>query len=244
LHNISIYKPGSHLFVAGDLNYRISKTSPSKLSVFPDLDPKSPNYFERFLARDQLTLEKAAGRTLHGLSEASITFPPTYKLEIDGEPQEWLPGHCDGAPPVEVVSWKWAPHRWPGWCDRVLYLDIPRWASKPTAHESIAMEIIAYNALPAVRTSDHRAVFFRLRVPVVEPSILEPPDEVRASDSTDPRVKLPYAVDFQSWDHRARVKKWERLIGWSMLISQSKQVITVFMALFFVGLGTWWFRSQ
>ncbi|KAJ8115893.1 hypothetical protein ONZ43_g4560 [Nemania bipapillata] len=29
LHDITIYKPGSHLFVAGDLNYRISKTRPS-----------------------------------------------------------------------------------------------------------------------------------------------------------------------------------------------------------------------
>ncbi|KAI3320755.1 DNase I-like protein [Xylariaceae sp. AK1471] len=244
LHNISIYKPGSHLFVGGDLNYRISETSPTSDSDFPDLDPESPNYFPRFLAQDQLMSEKAAGRTLHGLSEAAITFPPTYKLDVMNEDLDPAQEQQNGIPAVEVVSWKWAAHRWPGWCDRVLYLDIPRWASRTTAKTETKMNIIAYDALPAVRTSDHRAVFLRLQVPVLEPSALAPPDEARTSDSTDPRVKLPYPVDPQAWKHRAYVKKWESVIGWSMLASQSKQGIAIFVTLFLAGLGTWWFRSQ
>ncbi|KAH8157390.1 hypothetical protein CIB48_g10861 [Xylaria polymorpha] len=226
LHDITIYKPGSHLFVAGDLNYRISKTSPTDKSDFPNLDPDSPNYFSRFLALDQLTLEKAAGRTLHGLRESSISFPPTYKLEVTGD-----------------KTWKWASHRWPGWCDRVLYLDIPRWVSQSSATKETGMDIVAYDALPMVQTSDHRAVFLRLIVPVLEPSVLTPPRDLHASDINDPRVRLPYPVDFDSWTNRARFKKWESIIGWSMLISQSKQGITVFTTLFLVGLGVWWFRS-
>lgn len=106
------------------------------------------------------------------------------------------------------------------------------------------MDTLAYDALPPVRTSDHRAVFLRLRVPVLEPSLLAPSDEVRASDSKDPRIKLPYPVDFESWDHRLRVKKWEWVMGWCLLVSQSKQGIAIFVTLFLVGLGTVWLRSR
>ncbi|GAP92089.1 putative endonuclease exonuclease phosphatase [Rosellinia necatrix] len=244
LRDITIYKPGSHLFVAGDLNYRISKTSPTSESKFPSLDPESPDYFTRFLALDQLTPEKAAGRTLHGLHESPIHFPPTYKLEFaardaagtsDGDSQPASP---------DVPTWDWASHRWPGWCDRVLYLDIPRWASGPSAATKASMDTIAYDALPPVRTSDHRAVFLYIRVPVLEPSVLAPSPDVRASGSNDPRLKPPYPVDFEAWTHRARMKKWESMIGWSMFISQSKQGIALFTTLFLVGLGTWWLRSQ
>ncbi|KAI0532486.1 Endonuclease/exonuclease/phosphatase [Xylaria digitata] len=242
LHDITIFKPGSHLFVAGDLNYRISKTSPTPHSVFPLLDPKSPNFYGRYLALDQLALEKAAGRTLHGLSEAPIAFPPTYKLdyEIEGKSEAEAQAHRNGYPRAhDAVAWKWAPHRWPGWCDRVLYLDTPS-----SIGLGMAINTIAYDTLPPVRTSDHRAVFLRLSVPVVEPSILVPSPDFCASNSDDPRVKLPYPVDFESWEQRARVKKWERVIGWSMLLSHSKQGIAIFMMLFFVGIVAWWLRSR
>ncbi|KAI0424293.1 Endonuclease/exonuclease/phosphatase [Xylaria sp. FL1042] len=242
LHDITIYKPGSHLFVAGDLNYRISKTRPTSKSVFPVLDPKSPNYFKPFLELDQLRIEKAAGRTLHGLAEPTISFPPTYKLKPANE-EETQALQSGSSPAPGVVVWKWAANRWPGWCDRVLYLDIPPWVSQ-SSEADITIDVIAYDALPPVRTSDHRAVFLRLAVPVVEPSVLAPSDELYASNSNDPRIKLPYPVDFDSWDNRARVKKWEWMIGWSMLISQSKQGIAIFTTLFFVGLGAWWLRSR
>ncbi|KAF2970928.1 hypothetical protein GQX73_g2642 [Xylaria multiplex] len=242
LHDITIYKPGSHLFVAGDLNYRISKTSPTPHSVFPRLDPESPNFYGRYLALDQLALEKAAGRTLHGLSEAPITFPPTYKLdyEIEGKSEAGARAHCNDYPHAhDEVFWKWASHRWPGWCDRVLYLDTPS-----SIAPGMAINTIAYNALPPVRSSDHRAVFLRLSVPVVEPSILVPSPDFCVSNSEDPRVKLPYPIDFESWEHRTRVKKWERVIGWSMLVSHSKQGISIFVTLFFICIGVWWLRSR
>ncbi|KAI1345543.1 Endonuclease/exonuclease/phosphatase [Xylaria sp. FL0043] len=243
LHDITIYKPGSHLFVAGDLNYRISKTGPTSKSVFPVLDTKSPNYFKRFLDLDQLKIEKAAGRTLHGLTEPTISFPPTYKLKLANEDEAQIV-QSDSSPGHDVVVWKWAPNRWPGWCDRVLYLDIPPWVSQSSAEADIAIDVIAYDALPPVRTSDHRAVFLRLAVPVIDPSVLAPPDQLYATNSNDPRIKLPYPVDFDSWDNRARVKKWEWLIGWSMVVSQSKQGIAFFTTLFLVGLGAWWLRSR
>ncbi|KAI5917278.1 inositol 5-phosphatase [Camillea tinctor] len=246
LHDISIYKPGTQLFVAGDLNYRLSKTSPTSESTFPNIDSESPHYYSRFLARDQLTVEKSAGRTLHGLSEAEIDFPPTYKLDILASDSSSVEEGSDG----DHVKWSWAPHRWPGWCDRILYLDIPWWA-RSSSGPAKGIKVAVYDALPAVRTSDHRAVFLRLEVPVLEPSQLMPDESAYDTEldpdrgkTPDPRIKLPFSIDLQSWEHRAQVKKWESIIGWSMLASQSKQGIMVLATILLVSLGAWWFRSK
>ncbi|KAI1411419.1 DNase I-like protein [Hypoxylon sp. FL1857] len=248
LQNISIYKPGSHLFVAGDLNYRLSRSSPASDATFPDVNPESPNHYAHFLARDQLTREKAAGRTLHGLSEAEIKFPPTYKLVLSpkSKPRADLGRNSDEEDSMDQVEWSWALHRWPGWCDRILFLDVPPWAQESTG--DVRMDVTAYDAIPAVRSSDHRAVFLRLQVPMIEPDRLVPSESAYEAELSkqpvDPRIRLPYPIDFQSWEHRAMVKKWESTIGWSMLISQSKQAITVFVTVVLIGLGTWWYRSR
>ncbi|KAI1374899.1 DNase I-like protein [Hypoxylon crocopeplum] len=251
LHDISIYKPGAHLFVAGDLNYRLSKTSPALDSAFPDSDPDSPNYFAHFLTRDQLTTEKNAGRTLQGLSEAAVKFPPTYKLVLSPktEPETGLGNVGDEDDDLDEVKWSWALHRWPGWCDRVLYLDIPWWARETVGDKK--MKVTAYDAIPPVRSSDHRPVFLRLEVPMLEPHSLVPTESAYETElsadrrqTVDPRIKLPYPINFQSWEHRSYVKKWEATIGWSMLISQSKQGLMIFATVLLVGLGTWWYRSQ
>lgn len=252
LQDISIYKPSAHLFIAGDLNYRLSTTSPTSGSVFPDVDAESPNYFDHFLSRDQLIAEKAASRTLHGLSEADIKFPPTYKLTLSpkAEPETELARIGDEQDDIDEVEWSWALHRWPGWCDRVLFLDTPWWVQETTGEK---MSVTAYDAIPAVRSSDHRPVFLRVKVPMLEPDGLMriptgPDNENELGGNqqrpVDPRIKLPFPIDFQSWEHRAQVKKWESTIGWSMLISQSKQGIMLFVTVLLVSLGTWWYRSR
>ncbi|KAI0169735.1 DNase I-like protein [Hypoxylon sp. FL1284] len=249
LHEISIYKPGAHLFVAGDLNYRLSKTSPTPSSVFPSLEPDSSNHYDNFLTRDQLTAEKEAGRTLHGLSEAPIKFPPTYKLSLTSKAklQADLGRPWDEQNDVDEVGWTWARHRWPGWCDRILFLDMPWWV-RANSSRAATMKTTAYDALPAVRSSDHRAVFLRLQVPIVDPDALGPTPAARereqSANPVDPRIKLPFAVDFRSWEHRDMVKKWESTVGWSMLISQSKQGIVAFVTILLIGLGAWWYRSR
>ncbi|KAH8197468.1 hypothetical protein TruAng_008363 [Truncatella angustata] len=249
LHDISIYKPGSHLFVAGDLNYRLSKTSPPAGATFPSLDPNSADHYPRFLARDQLVAEKAAGRTLHGLSEAPIHFPPTYKLNIAKDKKRrpsvsGLVRIAQDAEDQDEVEWEFASHRWPGWCDRVLYLDIPPWVDQ---HPNKEIKVIGYNCLPAVRTSDHRAVYLRAHIPVLSPEELAPPADSRAKtygEILDPRIKLPLSIEPEAWEHREAVKKWEYTIGWSMTIAQSKQSIMIFVTVLIVGLGAWWFRAQ
>ncbi|KAI0838208.1 DNase I-like protein [Hypoxylon sp. FL0890] len=248
LQDISIYKPSSHLFVAGDLNYRLSKSSPASDATFPEINPESPNHYAHFLVRDQLTKEKAAGRTLHGLREAEIKFPPTYKLMLSpkSRPDTELGRIGDEEDDMDQVEWSWALHRWPGWCDRILFLDVPPWAQEATGNAK--MQVTTYDAIPAVRSSDHRAVFLRLQVPMIEPDKLVPSESAFEAELSkqpvDPRIKLPYPIDFQSWEHRAMVKKWECTIGWSMLVSQSKQAISVFVTVLLIGLGTWWYRSR
>ncbi|KAK6818866.1 hypothetical protein PG987_016319 [Apiospora arundinis] len=249
LHDVSIYKPGGHLFVAGDLNYRLSKTAPPSDAVFPVIDDStSEDYYPRFLALDQLTAEKEAGRTLHGLSEAPINFPPTYKYNVLPKTNSGPELEEDNG--NEEIKWKFAKHRWPGWCDRVLWLDIPDWVKGVgSSKKRPEMKVTAYDCLPVVRSSDHRGVFLRVQVPILSPNELKPPASLvettlQEHDLVDPRIRLPKAIDVESWEHRASVKKWESLVGWSMFVSQSKQGIMVFTTAFIVALGLWWYRSQ
>ncbi|KAI8956669.1 DNase I-like protein [Daldinia sp. FL1419] len=248
LQDISIYKPSAHLFVAGDLNYRISKTAPTPGSIFPDTNPDID--LSTFLTRDQLTVEKSSGRTLHGLREAKINFLPTYKLVLS--PKSISHAGLDQSEGGEEdytdeIEWSWALHRWPSWCDRILYQEIPWWAKEITGVKR--MNILAYNSLPAVRSSDHRAVFLRVEVPMLDKQYLIPPEnaldkEPRDDVHIDPRIKLPFPIDLQSWERRAQIRKWESTIGWSMLISQSKESLVILVTIFLVSLGTWWFRSR
>ncbi|KXJ94162.1 inositol 5-phosphatase [Microdochium bolleyi] len=244
LHNLSIYKPGSHLFVAGDLNYRIAATQPDSDDVFPSTDPSSPDYYPRFLERDQLSHERRAGRTLHGLSEAEIKFPPTYKLVVlpkdqdEQEQEQEQEAEAGEGLAVDNVKWKWATHRWPGWCDRILYRDLP---------QGRRMQVVGYNALAPVRTSDHRPVYLRIRVPLVEPEALAgAPDAIDDDESgvPDTRVKLPFPIDVDSWHHRASVRRWEAAMGWSLLAAQSKEVVAAVLATIVVlGAGVWWYTA-
>ncbi|OAA72133.1 inositol 5-phosphatase [Cordyceps fumosorosea ARSEF 2679] len=143
LHELSLFKPSSHLFVGGDLNYRISTSSPPPNAAFPSLEPGSENYYPRFFELDQLTREKAAGRTLHGLTEAPVHFPPTYKYDVlasDGKDEDEM------AP----VLWNFASHRYPSWTDRILYLDLPNWATSKQVG-SMKVQWLATSTDPRVR---------------------------------------------------------------------------------------------
>jgi hypothetical protein len=244
LHDVWVLMPGSHLFVAGDLNYRIWATSPTPDSNFPSLDPLSEHYYPRFFPLDQLTRERLGGRTLHGLSEAPVEFPPTYKYDI-------LPAGPakQGENPLEV-AWKFAPHRFPSWTDRILYLDIPPWtkASNPGTPE---MKVQAYDALPVVASSDHRAVFLRVDVPVIEKEALLPPSRreetggaVSAEWDSDPRVRLPVAIDPEAWERRAVARRREVMAGWSMFLWSTQEGAIILGTLMLAAVGSWWLYTS
>lgn len=143
----TLFKPHNHIFFFGDLNYRTSATGPSPKDylTFPQ-----PQNFTTWLSRDQLHHEQSAHRTLHGLSEAPITFPPTYKYShaSAGKPSRSPVTASDAEP----EAWLWSRRRFPSWCDRVLFAP-----TGGTTH--------GYAALPVQPTSDHRPVALSVRVP-------------------------------------------------------------------------------
>jgi len=242
LRDTSVFKPSSYLFVSGDLNYRISSTTPPPMSTFPSFDSSSPNHYSTFLSRDQLTQERMAGRAFHGMSEAPIEFGPTYKYNVldkpDGAVNEAAVrsgAEVDGVP---EVPWKFAPHRWPGWCDRVLFLDLP--SSLKT--EGKKMDVRAYNSLPLARTSDHRAVFLRVRVPVVGGEAMRKALEEEESDgsSRDPRVNLPVPIDVHAWERREAARRKEMLVGFSAFLWSTQEGALVLATFVLIGVGSWW----
>ena len=64
----------------GDLNYRISTTQPEKLALRDIGTYLGEGDIQGLLKYDQLTQEMKAERTMHGLKEGKINFPPTYKF--------------------------------------------------------------------------------------------------------------------------------------------------------------------
>ncbi|KAM0326157.1 hypothetical protein ACHAQA_006751 [Verticillium albo-atrum] len=235
LQDISVFKPSTHLFVAGDLNYRISAESPPPKAPFPSLDAESEHHYPRFFETDQLTAERKAGRTLHGMSEAEVRFPPTYKYHV-------LEGGDD-----EEVKWEFASHRWPSWTDRVLFLDVPGGAGSEGA--AIAMDVKAYDAMPVVRTSDHRPVFLRVGVPLLSASEMTAAVAAASSsdeETDDPRAKPPVEVDVDAWAARAAARRSEKWAGSTMYLWTTRAGAYAIAGL--VGLGVagylWVGRAQ
>lgn len=68
------------LFVAGDLNYRLSRTHPERLALTQIGERLNPDRLPDLLVHDQLRIEQKKGNTLHGLQEGEIRFPPSYKF--------------------------------------------------------------------------------------------------------------------------------------------------------------------
>jgi hypothetical protein len=126
-----------------------------------------PGHFSHLLEHDQLTREMQKGRTLHGLAEAPIDFPPTYKYSDQAQrlAEEYaeranvtgklVNSDLSGVDSNQMTEqvWLWAKHRTPSWCDRILYLA----AAPPTIH--------SYTTLPVQPTSDHRPVVLSCSVP-------------------------------------------------------------------------------
>ncbi|CAK7267560.1 hypothetical protein SEPCBS57363_002649 [Sporothrix epigloea] len=261
LQDISIFRPDNLLFVAGDLNYRIGDQRPPAGAAFP-----TARTWPEFLDRDQLTSERLAGRTLHGMSEAPIKFPPTYKYRMlsnkeikDGvvpENNDEIEQHAESLDSEMTASttWKYATHRWPSWCDRVLYLDVPEWLKsqwKQDQHINATtaapeVKVIAYQSLPLMQTSDHQPVYFRAHVPLLPKDAYErAEDESIVSGSepdgpVDPRIQSPIALDTDAWARRSRARKREFAAGAVMILFNTKEGAAVILTATVVLVGLYW----
>ena len=226
-----IYTPTSHLLLAGDLNYRTSSAGPvqEEYRSFPQPcdDDSYPQHYDHLFNSDQLTQEVRAQRTCHGLSEAPVDFPPTYKYSDrarrDAENDR---GNMD----ADGKYWDWAKHRWPSWCDRVLYLHTPSWMDK-----GLKVEVRGYRALPLMPSSDHRPVACSFSIPAV--GIPEPPEEGVDMDSV--RMKPPFGLDPGWKARRAAARRKEVVVGLGAYLALTWEGRGILLALFAGALGGW-----
>ncbi|XP_072980107.1 type I inositol polyphosphate 5-phosphatase 5 isoform X1 [Typha angustifolia] len=87
----------------GDLNYRVALSYNETRTLLEDND------WDALLEKDQLKIEKNAGRVFNGWKEGKIYFAPTYKYS-----------HNSDAYAGETVKSK-KKRRTPAWCDRILW---------------------------------------------------------------------------------------------------------------------------
>ncbi|KAL8767812.1 MAG: hypothetical protein Q9209_005806 [Squamulea sp. 1 TL-2023] len=197
-----VYTPNSHLILAGDLNYRTSSTRPQAsahlLFPKPNAQPHDDDHFHSLLQNDQLSRELKAGRTCHGLSEAPIDFPPTYKYS---KKAQLLADEED-----TMTTWDWSKHRWPSWCDRILYLDLP--ARMRSEDPGVGIEVKKYTALPLMPMSDHQPVVLAMSIPLRAIPTVE-----GDSEEGDVRSNPPFGIDPRWREKRLVARRKEIVVG-------------------------------
>lgn len=197
----ALITPSSYVFFGGDLNYRTSDISPhpDNHRTFPRRNdsPEDATHYSHIMSNDQLTREKAAGNTLHHLSEEPLRFAPTYKFSKKAQKQaaqaaegvqKQMGSGANAVVVPEDVDWHWAEHRHPSWCDRVLYLALPD--HEPTIH--------TYNSLSLQPSSDHKPVILYASIPT------------HAVKSSNHGIKAPYAIK-AGWKQRREAARHREL---------------------------------
>lgn len=226
---IGVYHPTSHLFVMGDMNYRTSDVRPQAFEhlVYPRAtdSPSSNTHFLNLLAQDQLTAQWKQRKTLQGLVEEKITFPPTYKFKFSGE----------GVRENEGDSWDWSKNRWPSWTDRIFYLPLPHRIEEEEMKEEITVH--NYTSIPRITSSDHRPVVLHLSIPI------RPLPQSLSFSSTageDIRVNPPFSIDKNWKSKRVSARRKEVIVGCLAWLSMTWTGLSVIMAFIFGGYGAWW----
>lgn len=198
----TLYQNEGYIFVAGDFNYRTSDVSPQDDSHLtypqPGVSEDSSQHINNWLKHDQLSRELNAGRTFHGFQERPITFQPTYKYSEKAFVN--TAGVTDSSVTLTSAqssdeTWMWATHRFPSWCDRILYLNPPSNAAKLEFHK--------YTSLPLQRTSDHQPVALSLTI-----DIKSAPPGPRDGDVHD---RSPFQVN-PSWESRQNAARQKEIL--------------------------------
>ena len=216
-HN-GLFTTNSHVFFFGDLNYRTHDTAPDddahKTYPQPTTSESSSTHFSHFLKKDQLSRERAAERTLHNLQELPINFPPTYKYAVS-------PAKSADSPKSALTAeetWKWSKHRYPSWCDRILYLP----------SQSGKLEPQIYTALPVQPTSDHRPVALSLSVE----------DKPLVRDGHG--FKAPFPINPQWKSRRDAARRWEVAVGVASYLTLTGKGNAILVTVVGVLLGSLW----
>ncbi|KAL5337125.1 Endonuclease/exonuclease/phosphatase [Aspergillus crustosus] len=217
-----IFAPSNYLFLGGDLNYRTADRFPSKTDYlrYPkaNAEPGDPLHFSELLKHDQLKREMGLSNCFHGLSEAPITFPPTYKYHADAQAAA-----RDPLTPDRVPEWIWSSHRWPSWCDRILFLNSP-----PGLGDESKIKVLNYDALPVSPTSDHRPVALTVSIPVTER---------RASG--EPHTVAPFPIDPNWESRREAARRKEYIAGCIAYLGMTWEGNGLALGTTFALLGAW-----
>lgn len=218
------YISGSPIFLAGDLNYRTSDIGPhpDHHHSFPQPvnDPNHALHWSRLLPQDQLNREQKAGRALQGLAEAKINFPPTYKLSE--QQQESMTREQFLQDEDTSIKWLWSSHRFPSWCDRILY-------STPMAS---SLKLLSYDAHPVQPTSDHRPVSLACSLDL----------ERAARALADQAPPFPLLA---SWEgRRLAARRKELAIGIATYLSLTWEGNGLLLASLLGAVGGWWVLSS
>jgi len=164
--------------------------------------------------------EKDAKRTLHGFQEMPINFPPTYKYATSHGKNSNAPKRSG-----EDESWEWSKHRYPSWCDRILYL--------PSGSSS-DLEPQIYTALPVQPTSDHRPVALSVRVD----------DKPIKMGVNDVLSRPPFDVNPQWKARRDAARRWELIVGvmsYLALTGKGRIILITFLG---VAMGSLWLLTR
>ncbi|KAJ7097763.1 inositol polyphosphate phosphatase [Mycena belliarum] len=211
----------SHLFVLGDLNFRVVLPPEHPLKDAAAIGQALSSQSERDALKeyDQLLLERRdpTSRAFVGLREGDFwQFKCSYKYHL---------GEVD----------KYSQKRTPSWTDRILY------ATYADSPEQSAITNLLYTSVPGYTTSDHK--------PIVSLLLLPPPSASTAV--TPPLLRLPayYTPSPDPYAHWKRYsgRVLDRVIGivwWLLtLLGAGSTLVGIFN--FLLGLGAWgWWRSS
>ncbi|KAI8939178.1 hypothetical protein NX059_005010 [Plenodomus lindquistii] len=221
-----LFTAGNHVFFYGDLNYRTHDSPPEEGAhrLYPrrTASESSETHFSHLLKDDQLTREKTAQRTLHHFQELPINFPPTYKYAM---PKGNTSSVSQRALTDQEGEWQWSKHRYPSWCDRILYLP---------AHSSSELEPQIYTALPVQPTSDHRPVALSIRVD----------DKPLAEDVNDVRSQPPFPINPQWKARRDAARRWEVIVGVLSYLALTGKGNAILITLLGAVAGSLWLANR
>ncbi|CAN8015486.1 unnamed protein product [Ixodes persulcatus] len=125
-------------FWFGDLNFRVDDCTMEEMKASIE-----NGTFNQMLQKDQLNRVRSKGEAFHEFMEHEVTFPPTYKFQIDR------------------MGYNFS-HRKPAWTDRILF------RFTKNAYENVALDLKQhqYVSHDLYIQSDHKPVsgFFSLKV--------------------------------------------------------------------------------
>ncbi|XP_029823078.2 uncharacterized protein LOC8023346 isoform X4 [Ixodes scapularis] len=127
-----------YAFWFGDLNFRVDDCTMEEMKASIE-----NGTFDQMLQKDQLNRVRSKGEAFHEFMEHEVTFPPTYKFQIDR------------------MGYNFS-HRKPAWTDRILF------RFTKNAYENVALDLKQhqYVSHDLYIQSDHKPVsgFFSLKV--------------------------------------------------------------------------------